>query len=96
MVREAEEGKDRWGSSQSVEGGGNYWTMFIIYTTPHLHQLIEEHKSASSSIGQHFRVKHSSDLSNNFRILKKCKSKINLTAWCLTQFVQKFLNSSFN
>ena len=35
-------------------------------------------KSARSSIGQHFRVKHSSapkDLSNTFSILKKCKSK---------------------
>ena len=35
-------------------------------------------KSARSSIGQHFRVKHSSapkDLSNTFSILKKCKSE---------------------
>ena len=46
---EAEEGKDGGGSSQSVESGGNYWTIFIIYTTPHLHQLIEEHKSESSA-----------------------------------------------
>ena len=33
---------------------------------------------ASSSIGQHFRLKHSlapKDVSNNFSILKKCKSK---------------------
>ena len=52
---------------------------YVGYTSArHLHQRIEEHKSASSSIGQHFRVKHSSapkDLSNNFSILKKCKSK---------------------
>ena len=37
-----------------------------------------QNKGASSSIGQHFRVKHSSapkDLSNKFSILKKCKSK---------------------
>ena len=50
------------------------------------------------------------DFSNNCSILKKCKA--NLTAWCLkcfllmnldlvsmynlTQFMQKFLNSSFN
>ena len=47
---------------------------YVGYTSArHVHQRIEEHKSASSSIGQHFRVKHSSapkDLSNNFSILK--------------------------
>ena len=51
---------------------------------------IQEHKSASSSIGQHFRVKHSSapkDFSNNFRILKKCKSKFD----CLV-FEMFFIN----
>ena len=52
---------------------------YVDYTSArHLNQRIEEHKSASSSIGQHFRVKHSSapkDLSNNFSTLKKCKSK---------------------
>ena len=33
---------------------------YVGCTTRHLHQQIEEHQSASSSIGQHFRVKHSS------------------------------------
>ena len=50
---------------------------YVNYTSRHLHQRNEEHKSASSSIGQHFRVKHSSapeDFSNNFSISKKCKS----------------------
>ena len=39
---------------------------------------MQKKKPASSSIGQHFRVKHSSaakDLSNKLSILKKCKSK---------------------
>ena len=34
---------------------------YVGYTPRHLHQRIEEHKSASSSIGQHFRVEHSSE-----------------------------------
>ena len=88
---------------------------YVGYKSRHLHQRIEEHKSTSSPIGhcQHFRVKHSSapkDLSNNFGILKKCKSKydclvfemllINKLRPCVmynqTHFVQKFLNTSFN
>ena len=32
---------------------------YVGYTSRHLHQRTEEHKSASLSIGQHFRVKHS-------------------------------------
>ena len=81
-----------------MEGGGNYWTMFIIYTTLHLHQRIEEHKSASSSASASTFVLNilQTLVIILIGILKKCKSKINLTAWCLTQFVQKFLNSSFN
>ena len=51
---------------------------YVGYTPRRLHQRIEELKGASSSIGQHFRVAHSSapkDLAKNFSILKKCKSK---------------------
>ena len=52
--------------------------VYVRYTSRHLHQRIEEHKSASSSIGKRFGFKHSSapkDLSYNFSNLKKCKSK---------------------
>ena len=62
---------------------------YVGYTSCHLHQRIEEHKSASSSIGQHFRVEHSSetkDLWNHFSILKT-RVKANLTAWCLKCFL---------
>ena len=77
---------------------------YVGYTSRHLHQRIKEHKRASSSIGQHFRVKHSSaptGLSNNFSILKKCKSKFDSLVFLVsmynqTHFVQKLLNSSFN
>ena len=51
---------------------------------------MQKKKSARSSIGQHFRVKHSSapkDLSNTFSILKKCKSKFD----CLV-FEMCFIN----
>ena len=51
---------------------------YVSYISRRLHQRNEELKSASSSIGQHFRVKHSSateDFSNNFSISKKCNSK---------------------
>ena len=51
---------------------------YVGYTRRHLHQRVDEHKNASSSIGKHFRLEHSyvpSDLAKNFTILKKCKSK---------------------
>ena len=67
------------------------------YTSRHLHQRIEVHKSASSSIGQHFRVKHCSwpkNLSNNLNILKKCKA--NLTAWSFKCFFINELRTSLN
>ena len=52
----------------------------IGYTTRHLHQRIEEHKSLSSSVGQHMKTKHDLDkpeLKAHFTILKKCTSKFN-------------------
>ena len=51
---------------------------YVGYTRRHLHQRVDEHKNASSSIGKHFRVEHSyvpNDLTRNFTILTKSKSK---------------------
>ncbi|XP_067039590.1 uncharacterized protein [Acropora muricata] len=51
---------------------------YVGITRRHLHQRVDEHRHTSSSIGKHFRDKHSStpkDLTTNFTILKKCNSK---------------------
>ena len=51
---------------------------YVGCTRRHLHQRVDEHKNASSSIRKHFRFEHSyvpNDLTRNFTILKKCKSK---------------------
>ena len=51
---------------------------YVGFTRRHLHQRVDEHRHTSSSIGKHFRDKHSStpkDLTTNFTILKKCNSK---------------------
>jgi len=51
---------------------------YVGYTRRHLHQRVDEHKNASSSIGKHLRVKHSyvpKDLTENFTTLKKCENK---------------------
>ena len=59
---------------------------YVEYTSRRLHQRIEELKGASSSIGQHFRVEHSSapkDLEKNFSILKKCKSKFDCLVFAM-------------
>ena len=48
------------------------------FTRRHLHQRADEHKSCSSSIGKHFRDKHSfvpKDLTKNFSVLMKCANK---------------------
>ena len=53
---------------------------YVGFTRRHLHQRVDEHRQTSSSIGKHFRDKHSStpkDLTSNFTILKKCNSKFN-------------------
>ena len=44
----------------------------------HYHPRVEEHKNSSSSIGKHFRDKHSlapKDLTKNFSVLMKCTNK---------------------
>ena len=79
---------------------------YVGFTRRHLHQRVDEHRHTSSSIGKHFRNKHSStpkDLTTNFTILKKCNSKfdcliyemffINVSTYNVIQFVRKFLNS---
>ena len=53
---------------------------YVGFTRRHLHQRVHEHRHASSSIGKHFRDKHSltpKDLTTNLTILKKCNSKYN-------------------
>ena len=45
----------------------------------HLHQRVQEHNNTSSSIGKHFRDKHSlapKDLTNHFSVLRKCTNKL--------------------
>ena len=52
-------------------------TEYIGYTCRHLHQRIEEHKSAA--IGKHLQEKHNAeitDLGSKFSILKRCKEKL--------------------
>ena len=74
---------------------------YVGYTQRHLHQLVDEHKNMSSSIGKHFCLKHyvPNDLTR-----KKCKNKFDclnyemfinelrpsLNVCAVTQFLQKF------
>ena len=51
---------------------------YVGFTRRHLHQRVEEHKNSFSSIGKHFRDKHSlapKDLTKNFSVLMKCTNK---------------------
>ena len=79
---------------------------YVGFTRRHLHKRVDEHRHTSSSIGKHFRDKHSStpkDLTTNFSILKKSNSKFHCLIYEMffiielmynvTQFVRKFLNS---
>lgn len=52
-------------------------TDYVGYSCRHLHQRIEEHKK--SAIGQHVKEEHGKepqDIGKNFKILKKCQSKL--------------------
>ena len=70
---------------------------YVRYTRRHLHQHVDEHKNASSSIGKHFRLEHfyvPNDLTRNFTILKKCKSKFDSLIY--EMFLINELRPSFN
>ena len=52
---------------------------YVGFTRRHLHQSVEEHKNSSSSIGKHFRDKHSlapKDLTKNFSCLNEVHEQI--------------------
>ena len=59
----------------------NYIRKYVIYLIIIITIIIiraDEHKSSSSSIGKHFREKHSfvpKDLTKNFSVLMKCANK---------------------
>ena len=56
---------------------------YVGFTRRHLHQRVEKHKNSSSSIGKHFRDKHSlapKDLTKNFSVLKCYYDQI-FTSW---------------
>ena len=62
---------------------------YVGFTRCHLYQRVEEDKNSSSSIGKHFRDKHSlalKDLTKNFSVLMKCTNKFD----CLVIFTQLF------
>ena len=62
---------------------------YVGFTRCHLYQRVEEHKNSSSSIGKHFRDKHSlalKDLTKNFSVLMKYTNKFD----CLVIFTQLF------
>ena len=47
---------------------------YASFTCRHLHQRVEEHENSSSSIGKHFRDKHSlapKDLTKNFSAVQE-------------------------
>ena len=51
---------------------------YVGYTLRNLHQRVSEQKNISSSIGKHYKDKHSTvpkDLEKQFSVLKKCNDK---------------------
>ena len=52
---------------------------YVGFKSRHQHQLVQEHRNATSLIGKHFGDKHSlalRDLTKNFSFLKKCTKKL--------------------
>ena len=50
----------------------------VGFTRRHLHQHVQKHRKSTSSIGKHFRNKHSlapRDLTKNLSVLKKSTNK---------------------
>ena len=69
---------------------------YVGFTRRHLHQRVDEHRHTSSSIGKHFRDKHSStpkDLTTNFTSKNATAS---LTASSLRCFFINELRPSLN
>ena len=67
----------------------------ISMTNTLRHRKMNEHRHTSSSIGKHFRDKHSStpkDLTTNFTILKKCNSKFDCLIYEMF-FINKLIPS---
>ena len=52
--------------------------MLVLHAAICTNVFMQEHKKSTSSIGKHFRDKHSlalRDLTKNLRVLKKCTNK---------------------
>ena len=71
---------------------------YVGFTRRHLHQRVEEHKNSSSSIGKHFRDKHSlapKDLTKNLSSLKEVHEQIWLSS-CLRDIFIHELRPTLN
>ena len=71
---------------------------YVGFTRRHLHQRAEEHKNSSSSIGKHFRDKHSlapKDLTKNFSVLMKCTNKFDCLVYEMF-FIHELMRPTLN
>ena len=56
--------------------------VMLVTRGGHLHQRLQEHNNASSSIGKHFPVKHSyaaKDITNNFATLRNARTSLTVS-----------------